>query len=333
MSGPEKAKSSVSETNRGADRAVNASLSPRQLLVAVALVAVATVVLGGSQLLIGPNTAASGYLTILFLLSVVRAGSWRVRLLCVGWSLTVATLGFAVGGMGLWVTLLAVVVVSIIQAFVTVGESAFLTRSPVNLLAFAALSQSGAELWQAMLGSAIGACVILAFATLVKTRSGAGSEDRPLVERVGYGAVTAAGAFLIVFASELLEFPYRDWTLLSFSVILAVGADQRAKRGYLRVLGSVAGVVVAMLASMLPQPVPLVLAALFLVLCVAYVNAGNYALFVLFLTPAILLTTTAEVSTFTLGLYRLESVLFATVIALLGSLAIARLPSSEPSSG
>ncbi|MBF4551281.1 FUSC family protein [Pseudoclavibacter sp. VKM Ac-2888] len=305
-----------------ADGAVRAALSAKQLLVAVALVSVAALILGASQFLIGPNTAASGYLTILFLLSIIRAGSWRARLFSVGWSLAIAALGFAVGGLGLWVTLAAVVFVCLVQAFVTVGETAFLTRSPVNLLAFAALSQSGAELWQAMLGSAIGAGVVVGFAALVKARAHAHDPGSPLVDRIAYGAVTAGGSFLIVFASELLEFPYRDWTLLSFSVILAVGADQRARRGYLRVLGSVAGVLLAMLASMLPQPIPLVLAGLFLVLCVAYVNAGEYALFVLFLTPAILLTAATELSTFALGVYRLEAVLFATLVALLGGLVM-----------
>ncbi|WP_181064284.1 FUSC family protein [Pseudoclavibacter sp. AY1F1] len=307
------------------DKQLSAAISPKQLLVAVALVAVAAVILGLSQLLIGPNTATSGYLTLLFLLSVVRAGSWRTRLFSVMWSLTVAALGFAVGGLGLWATLAAVVLVSLVQAFVTVGESSFLTRSPVNLLAFASLSQSGAELWQAMLGSVIGAAVIVAFAALTKSRKQPDAAVVPLSDRISYAAVTAIGSFLIVYLAELLDFPYREWTLLSFSVILAVSADQQSQRGWSRILGSVAGVALALMVSLLPAPVPLVLAAIFIVLCVAYINAGNYALFILFLTPAILLTTASEHSAFALGLYRLESVVFATVIALIGSLAVACL--------
>ncbi|MGO3885322.1 MAG: FUSC family protein [Mycetocola sp.] len=297
----------------------SARLTPRQLLFACALVAVAALVLGTSQFLIGPNTATAGYLTMLFLLSVVRTHSWRIRLTSIAWSVAVALLGYVVGGLGLGVTLVALVVVSVAQGFVTVGESALLNRSPVNLLAFASLSVAGAQVWQVVLGSIIGALVIVTFSVLAQKRDKHTVTPLPMADRVSYGAVTALGAVIIVFVAELLDFPYVAWTLLSFSVIVSVGADQRTSRGMLRVLGSVAGVIIALLVALLPAPVPLIFAIVFMVLCVAYITVGNYALFVLFLTPAILLTTATEYSAFRLGLYRLEAVLFATVIALLCS--------------
>lgn len=303
----------------------SAALSWKDLLFAVVLVAVAAVVLGGSQFLIGPNTTISGYLTILFLLSVVRATSWHARLISVAWSLGVAILGFFIGGLGLWATLVALVVVSLVQAFVTMGESVMLTRSPVNLLAFATLGQSGAEIWQILLGATIGTAVILAFAALTNSRDVGHGASASTRQRLAYGAATSAGALIIVVGAEATGFPFVGWALLSFCVILSVGTDQRASRGYLRIAGSVTGALLAVLLSALPAPVPMIAAVVCIVLCVAYVNSGNYVLFVLFMTPAVLLTTASEHSTLVLGFLRLESVLVATVIALICSFVMDRV--------
>lgn len=301
---------------------LNLALSPRQILFAVLLVAIAAVLLGGSQLLIGPNTATAGYLTMLFLLSVVRAHSWRARLFSAGWSLAVALLGYAVGGMSVWAALAALVVVSLVQGFVTVGEASMLTRSPVNLLAFASLSESGAEVWQALLGFVIGAGVILAFAAHTKVRTTELVTSTSLGERLGYGVGTAAGSLLIVVGADLLGFPYVGWALLSFAIILSFDTGARRSRAYLRMAGSAIGAVLSVLIAALPEPIPVVMAVICLVLCVAYVNSGNYAMFVLFLTPAVLLTTASEDPLWLIGVYRLEAVLFATGIALLCSVGV-----------
>ena len=290
-------------------------LSGRQILFALALVAVAAVILGASQFLIGPNTATSGYLTILFLLAVVRAGSWRTRVTSAVWALAVALVGFGVGSLGLVATLVSLVAVSLVQALVTVGETALLTRSPVNLLAFASLSQSGAEVWQVVLGSTIGAAVILAFGALARQTPAAAMDPRSVRERAGYGIATAIGSVLIVVGGEAVGFPYVGWALLSFCIMLSFDTDKRAARGYGRMVGSAIGALLSVGIAALPAPVPTVAAVLSLVVCVAYINAGNYGLFMLFLTPAILLTTASEYSLLTLGVYRLEAVLVATVLA------------------
>jgi hypothetical protein len=297
------------------------ALSAKDLALAVAVVAVAAVVLGGSQLFIGPHTALSGYLTILFLLSITRIRRWRARLITVAWAMAVAVLGFLLGGIGLWVTLIAVVVVSMVQAFATVGESAMLTRSPANLLAFAALGQEGAEIWQVLLGSTIGAGVILAFAAVSRSLAREVGEAMDLTHRLAYGVATSVGAFVIVLGAELTGFPYVNWMLLSLTIVLSVGADQRAARSLSRVVGSLLGVFVGVLLALLPEPWPLAAAIVCVVLCVAYVNAGNHAMFVLLLTPAILLTTTSESSSIVLGALRVEAVLIATGIAMICSLA------------
>lgn len=298
---------------------VSAALSFRQIGFAALLVAVVSGILGVCQLLIGPNTATSGYLTILLLLSTVRTSNWRVRLFATMWSVAVAVLGFVLGGLGIWVTLAALVVVSIVQGFVTLGEGAFLTRSPVNLLAFGALSQSAGEVWHVLLGCAIGAGVIWVIASITRNRKHEPEAHESIAERIGYGLATAAGSLLIVIVADLIGFPHVAWALLSFSIILSVGSDQRSSRSYLRVWGSVVGVIVSVLIGFLPAPIPMIAAVVCAVLCVAYINAGNYALFVLFLTPAVLLTTVSEHSFFVVGVYRLEAVLFATAVALICS--------------
>lgn len=305
-------------------RELHFELSVRQLGFAVLLVAVAAGILGLSQWAIGPNTATAGYLTMLFLLSVVRTGSWRARLLSVAWALAVALLGFSVGGVGIWATLIALIIVSLIQGFVTIGETALLTRSTVNLLAFAALSESGAQLWQVVLGSVIGAAVIVTFALIASERSTDVRISTTLRERLGYGIATAVGSLIIVLAGNSIGFPYVSWALLSFSIMLSFDIETRTHRGGLRIAGSAVGAILAVLVAELPAPVPTIAAVMCLVLCVAYINSGNYGLFMLFITPAILLTASGEESLWVLGAYRLESVLFATGIALVCGFVLER---------
>lgn len=306
---------SPGDSSRGA-LSVSWKLTPKAVLFALLLVGVAALVLGLSSTLIGPNTATSGYLTILFLLSIVRGQSWRARIIAVSWSLSVALLGYLAGSMGLLAIMVALVVVSLVQGFTMLGETAMLTRSPVNLLAFASLSQAGAEIWQVLLGSLIGAGVVLAFAALARQRATDHKTSVPTRERLAYGFATAIGSLVIVLGAKAIGFPYVGWALLSFCILLSVSADQRANRGYLRILGSVGGAMLAVGLALLPAPIPLIAALVCLVLCVAYINSGNYALFILFLTPAILLTTASEESLFRLSVYRLEATLVATVLAL-----------------
>ncbi|NLB47424.1 MAG: FUSC family protein [Microbacteriaceae bacterium] len=292
------------------------ALHPRPVLFAVLLVAVAAGVLGLSQALIGPNTATSGYLTLLFLLSIIRANDIRARIFSVCWSIAVALLGFAVGSLGLWVTIVALIVVSLVQGFISVGESMLLTRSPVNLLAFASLSQAGAEVWHVVLGSFIGGAVVLVFAAIMHRRDVHAHVSVPTRDRLTYGIAAALGAVVIVLVAEAVGFPYVEWTLLSFTILLSVGAHERASRTVLRIGGSVAGALIAVPLASLPAPFPMVCAIVLLVFCVAYINEGNYGMFVVCLTPAVLLTTASEYSQVMLGVFRLESVLFATVVAL-----------------
>lgn len=306
-------------------------LTPKQLALAVGLVTVAALVLGGTQFLIGPNTTVAGYLTILFLLTIVRVQSWKARLYSAAWSLAVALVGFFVGSIGIWATLVALLVVSLVQGFVTVGESALLTRSPMNVIAFASLAQGNGELWHVLLGSAIGIAVILGFSAISKpTKRDRGPEIVTARARFGYGLSTGLGSIAIVVVSDLVGFPYTGWALLSYCVMLAVGVDGAHHRALLRIIGSVCGALLSVLITTLPTPFPTIAAGICMVLCVAYITAGHYAAFILFLTPAILLTTSSEHTTVQLGLYRLEAVAVATVFALLASWLVQRYVVRDP---
>lgn len=314
------------------DRTFSFSLSRAALLSAVALVAAAAVVLGLSWWLIGPNTAQAAYLAIMFLLSPAKALPIRLRLLAAAWAVAVAISGYLVGPLGLGPVLLGLVVVSFMQALFRLGPVASVNRSPVNFVVFASLgavaSSTSAGLGLVALGSVIGAGFVLALSTLLPahTTTAPSPAPSPLRDRMEYGVLLGLGSALIVVVSSWLGFPFAEWTLISFCMILSVGIDGRLTRARDRVLGTVAGALLGTLVSLLPTPIPLIAGVLATVLCVAYLNLGNYTLFIAFLTPAILLTTSSEQSAVALGWGRITAVLLASVLALGLSFAAEWLP-------
>lgn len=143
----------------------------------------------------------------------------------------------------------------------------------------------------------------------------------------------AVGAAIIVLIAHWLDFPFANWALLSFCLIMAVGADHRRRRAGERMLGTVIGVVLATLVALLPDPLPLIVVGLSAFLCVAYLHVGNYTLFVSLLTPAILLTMPTQLPLLETGIERVEAVVGAIIIALMVSVAagvLSRQRSSSP---
>ncbi|WP_217135022.1 FUSC family protein [Leucobacter chinensis] len=297
---------------------------------ALVLVGSAAAVLGACYAFIGPHTAQAGYLSIMVLLSAARAPSKRYRYIAAAWAVFVAMLGYLVGPLGLWATLIALMAVSLVQGLFKFGEVAFLTRSPVNLIAFAAISHGEVRPWQVLFGSVIGAGFILLMTSMLPARTEGNDRQVPVADRLRYGVMVALGAVSIVLLAEALSFAHADWALLTFCVILAVGGDRRAERATDRVIGSLTGVVLATLATLAPVPVQLAVALASLLLCVAYLREANYTMFVTFLTPAILLTTASEGSAVSLGVQRIEAVVAAAVIAVFCSwLFERRVPSGS----
>lgn len=305
-------------------------IGPSAWKYAFLLVGAAAAILGLCFVLIGPNTAQAGYLSIMMLLSASRAPSARYRVLAALWAVAIAMLGYLIGPLGLGVTLAVLALVAVAQGLFKVGEIAFMTRSPVNFMAFATVSHTEVALWQVLLGALIGAGFIVALTSLLPAKTDGTWLHVSVRSRVWYGLMVATGATLIVVLAELTGFAHVSWALLSFCMILAVGADQRTSRAIHRLVGSLVGVFIATLAAFLPGPGPLIAALIALLLCVAYLREGNYALFVTFLTPAVLLTTASDASAFALGAYRLEAVLVATVVAVLCSALFSRRLTSEP---
>ncbi|WP_051701480.1 FUSC family protein [Mycetocola saprophilus] len=294
----------------------NFALTRRAILGALILVGSAAVLLAALYGFIGPHTAQAGYLAIMFLLSPSRALLPRWRAMAALWAVIVAMLGFTLGSLGTFPVLVALVGVCLVQGLFRIGDISSMTRSPVNLIVFASLSHTDVQFWQVLLGSSLGAAFMLAFATLMPTKHDSLPTPSPVRERLGYGVMLAVGSLGIVAIGEAVDFPYVSWTLLSYCMILAVGVDNRTSRARDRVVGTAIGAVFATLVSLLPAPVPILVALVCTLLCVAYILSGNYPMFVTLLTPVVLLTTSSDQPAHLVGLGRIESVAIAAVLAL-----------------
>lgn len=291
------------------------ALSVRTIAYSAAMVLGAAIVLFGTRWAFGAPVAQACYLAIMLLLSPARALQVRVRILAAGWAVLVSIAGFLVGSLGLWPTLVGLIAVCLVQGFFRLGEVASMTRSPANFIAFAGIATTDAALWHVVLGSVLGALFMLCLAWAMPEKEPLPPASTTPLERLEYGLMLAAGSIVIVLLAEWLDFQFASWALLSFCLVLAVGTDNRRSRARDRMIGTIVGAVCATLATLLPAPVPLAIAGLSMFLCVAYLRAGNYTLFVTFLTPAILLTTSSELSALSVGIGRVEAVLGSIIVA------------------
>lgn len=292
------------------------ALTPSALRYATVLIAAVGAVVALTALVIGPTTAQAAYLAVMFLLSPSRSRSARIRVAAAATAVVVAISGYLVGPLGLSAIIAGLIVVSVVQAAFRLGDVAGMSRAPVNFVVFAALSSTGVALWQVALGSLIGAGFVLLLARVMPAK-GPEPEHSARRDRVDYGVTLTIGVVLIVLVAEWVNFEYTGWALLSYCMILAVGVDNRVSRVIDRVTGTVIGAIVATVVSLAAAPVPIAIAVIATVLCLAYLRTGNYTMFVTLLTPAVLLTTSSEASAFALGLGRVEAVFAAGAIALL----------------
>lgn len=308
-------------------------ISGRAVLYATALVAVAGLLLSGVIAIFDPRVASASYLAMMFLLSPARSGRAPACAVAGAWAVIVAISGFLIGSHGIWMVLLGLVAVCIVQGTSFFGHLAAITRSPVNFVVFAGFADTGVQLWQVVVGSVIGAAFMVLTAFLVPSHA----RDSELPQRsrrdgIADSATLAAGSVTIVVLASLLDFPFVNWAMLSFCMIVAVGSDDHHMgRAGDRVLGTLAGALAGTAISFLPGPVPTVLAIFFTVLCVAFQLAKNYTMFVTFLTPAVLLLSSPESSILTLGLGRVEAILGSAAIAVVFSLLADRILRRVPS--
>ena len=292
-------------------------LTKAAILGVVALAIAAIVVLGLLNVVIGPNTARAGYLAMLFLLSPVRTFVLKTRVLSACWAVVVAVAGFLIGGLGFWPMLIGVMLVCIVQGMFRIGEIASLSRSPVNFVVFAGIGATGSmELWHVIVGSIAGASVMLLVGWLNPQKSGKLEQPTSTHQRLWYGFMFASGSVLILLLGQLVGKTFTEWTLLTFCMILSVGFDNRVSRVHQRMFGTIAGALFAALMMFAPEPAQTAAAAICGILGLAYINMGNYALFVAFLTPAILLTSSSELPGYVLAGERVIAGLVAAGIAL-----------------
>lgn len=298
------------------------SLPKGAFLFAIGGVILALLLLAPLALFVGPTAAQAAYLGALLFLGPSRhlPGTWVLG--AAAWAMGISILGYLIGPLGLGPLTLALIVVSLGQGLFRLDSVAALTRSPVNLVVYAGLADSRPEvpLWHVVLGTLVGVAIVLGAGRILEAHSKpiitAAPAPMTIRYRLRYGTMLAAGGAAILLISELVHFPYAPWALLSFCLILAVDEHDRSRLAGNRVLGTVAGVLLATAATLVPQPGPMILAVLSALACVAYLRVGKYGPFMMFLTPTIILTTSSDQPGYVLGIERIAAIAASAIIAL-----------------
>lgn len=105
-----------------------------------------------------------------------------------------------------------------------------------------------------------------------------------------HAAVMAVAVGAVVYLVGLFDLPHGYWVALTLTAVLRPFDDQTMKRSSERVLGTIAGALLALLAAIvLPLWALLVLLVASTVLSTAYALAKDYTRQVLFMTPAVVL--------------------------------------------
>ncbi|HEY3407107.1 MAG TPA: FUSC family protein [Propionicimonas sp.] len=133
-----------------------------------------------------------------------------------------------------------------------------------------------------------GCALAVAVATrLPRTAPAAGVEQRRAWR---HAAVMAVSVGAVVYLVGLWELPHGYWVALTLTAVLRPFDDQTMQKSVQRVLGTVAGALLALVAAVfLPLWALLVLLVVSTVLSSAYALARDYTRQVLFMTPAVVL--------------------------------------------
>lgn len=109
-----------------------------------------------------------------------------------------------------------------------------------------------------------------------------------------HAAVMALSVGAVVYLVDLLAVPHGYWMALTLTVVLRPFDDQTMKRSIQRVLGTIAGALLALAAAvLLPLWALLALLAISTVLSIAYALGRDYTRQVMFMTPAVVLVGSA----------------------------------------
>lgn len=145
-----------------------------------------------------------------------------------------------------------------------------------------------------------------------------------------HATVMAASVGLVVYVVQLHEVPHGYWVAVTLTVVLRPLHDLTRTKARQRIIGTIAGVVLALLLAWLLPAWGVVLAlAVCLALMTSYALLGDYLKQVVFLTPAVVLLAPAG----GVGLYAAEravATLAGTLLAGALALLLERADSDQP---
>ena len=134
----------------------------------------------------------------------------------------------------------------------------------------------------------IGGALVVGVATRLPRRTAAPGIEQRRAWR--HAAVMALSTGAVVYMVGIWDLPHGYWVALTLTVVLRPFDEQTLTKSTQRVLGTIAGALLALLAAvLLPVPALLVLLVACTVLSTAYALRSDYARQVLFMTPAIVL--------------------------------------------
>jgi uncharacterized membrane protein YccC len=122
------------------------------------------------------------------------------------------------------------------------------------------------------------------------------------------------------------DWPKAYWLVMTLAIVLRPYAAESLTMNRRRVIGTLAGAILAALLSPLPRPVLLLSAAVCMALTLAYLLEKNYVLQVTFMTPMVifLISSGSVTDTLSLDALRVLYTLGAAVLGGLVSLALVR---------
>jgi hypothetical protein len=148
---------------------------------------------------------------------------------------------------------------------------------------------------------------------------------------VRHAAVMAVACGASTAVAVHYDWPKAYWLVMTLAIVLRPYAIDSLTRNRHRVIGTLAGAVLAAVLSPLPQPVLLVAAAICMALTMAYLLENNYVLQVTFMTPMVifLISSGSVDDTLSLDGLRVIYTLGAAVVGGLVSLALVRQAADE----
>ncbi|MCA0296348.1 MAG: FUSC family protein [Actinobacteria bacterium] len=169
----------------------------------------------------------------------------------------------------------------------------------------------------------VGAVLMVAMAARLPRRPRAPGIEQRRAWR--HAIVMALSAGLVVYLVGVWDVPHGYWVALTLTVVLRPFDDQTMTRASERVLGTIAGALLALVAALLlPLPALLVLLMGCTVLSFAYAMKGDYVRQVLFLTPSVVLIGSAGGNAALLASERALATLAGALLAAGIALALAR---------